>query len=113
MELSLTQRCAAHILSKTDIDESVAVGRGAVKAATDGKTAVMMTINRNEGEEYSSYIGTADIATIANAVRAVPMEYINDAGNGITEAGINYLKPLIMGEVDVEYENGLPKHIVL
>ena len=113
MELSLTQRCAAHILSKTDIDESVAVGRGAVKAATDGKTAVMMTINRNEGEEYSSYIGTADIATIANAVRGVPVEYINDAGNGITEAGINYLKPLIMGEVDVEYENGLPKHIVL
>lgn len=113
MELSLTQRCAAHILSKTDIDESVAVGRGAVKAATDGKTAVMMTINRNEGEEYSSYIGTADIATIANAVRGVPQEYINDQGNGITEEGINYLKPLIMGEVEVEYENGLPKHIVL
>ena len=113
MELSLTQRCAAHILSKTDIDESLAVGAGAVEAALSGKTGIMMTIERVEGDEYSSRIGSADISTIANEVRGVPKNYINEAGNGITEEGLNYLKSLIIGEVDVEYENGLPKHIVL
>ena len=113
MELSLTQRCAGHILSKTDIDESLAVGQGAVRAATSGRTGVMMTIDRIPGEVYSSKIGCADISTIANEVRGVPRDYINSEGNGITEAGIGYLAPLIMGEVDVEYENGLPKHIVL
>ena len=73
----------------------------------------MMTINRAKGEEYSSYIDCAEISSIANAVRGVPDEFINDTYDGITEAGIKYLAPLIIGEVDVEYEGGIPKHIVL
>jgi 6-phosphofructokinase 1 len=113
VELSLTQRCASHMASLTDINESVTVGKGAVEAAIGGKTGVMMTIERGEAEEYSSYIGCADIAGIANAIKTVPDEYINEEGNGITEAGVEYLKPLIMGELSLEYVNGLPKHFVI
>ncbi len=113
IELSLPQRCAAHIASKTDIDESLMVGAGAVSLATEGRTGVMATIERGNGAEYSSHVGSADIRTIANAVKTVPDEFINAQGNGITEAGIDYLLPLIMGECAVEYENGLPKHIVI
>ena len=113
IELNLPQRAAAHIASLTDITESVSVGKRAVEAATAGETGVMATIERCEGAEYSVTFGTADISKIANAVRGVPAEYINEEGNGITEAGINYLKPLIIGEVDTVYENGMPKHIVL
>ena len=113
VELSLTQRCASHMASLTDINESVMVGKGAVKAALDGKTGVMMTIERSESDGYTSFAGCADIAGIANAIKTVPDEYINDEGNGITEAGIAYLKPLIMGELTLEYENGLPKHFVI
>ena len=112
VELSLTQRCASHMASLTDITESVMVGKGAVKAATEGKTGVMMTIDRADGAEYTT-VGCADIAGIANAIKTVPSEYINDEGNGITEAGIVYLKPLIMGELTLEYENGLPKHFII
>ena len=113
VELSLTQRCASHISSLTDITESVMVGKGAVKAATEGRTGVMMTIERLEGAEYSVRIGLADISCIANAIKTVPGEYINEEGNGITEDGVNYLRPLIEGELDLEYENGLPKHFVI
>ena len=113
VELSLTQRCAAHISSLSDINESVMVGKGAVKAAAEGRTGVMMTIDRAEGDEYATTVGCADIAGIANAIKTVPTEYINEAGNGITEAGIEYLKPLIMGELELEYEMGLPKHFVI
>ena len=113
IELSLTQRCAAHIASLADIKESVGVGFSAVKAAVDGQTGVMATILRAEGEEYSAYYGTADISKIANEIKTVPREYINERGNGITEAGLAYLAPLIQGETSVEYENGLPKHIKL
>ena len=113
IELNLPQRCAGHLLSATDISESVMVGKGAVKVATEGRTGVMMTINRKEGSEYSSYVDCAEISSIANAVRGVPDKFINETCDGITEAGINYLAPLIVGEVDVEYEGGLPKHIVL
>ena len=114
IELSLPQRCAAHIASLTDLNESVNVGRGGVLSAVAGATGVMMTIVRdNEGGEYSTHIGTADISTIANEIRTVPDEYINAEGNGITEAGLEYLAPLIIGEPYIEYENGLPKHIVI
>jgi 6-phosphofructokinase 1 len=73
----------------------------------------MATIDRAEGEEYSVTFGASNIAEIANAVKTVPDEYINDTADGITEAGINYLKPLIMGECEVVYDNGMPAHIVL
>ena len=113
IELNLPQRCASHIASATDISESVAVGKGAVAAAIEGKTAVMMTIDRSLSDRYSVTIGSANIATIANAVRCVPDEYINSEANGITEAGIKYLLPLIKGEIYPTFENGLPKHITI
>ena len=113
IELNLPQRAASHVASLTDIKESVAVGRSAVKYATEGKTGVLITIDREEGEGYSVSFGASDISKIANAVKTVPDEYINAEGNGITDAGIAYLKPLIQGEVNIEYENGMPKHIVL
>ena len=113
VELSLTQRCASHIASLTDIEESVTVGNGAVEAAIGGKTGVMMTIERGDGETYTYHVGCADIAGIANAIKTVPDEYINEAGNGITAEGIAYLKPLIMGELTIEYVNGIPKHFII
>ena len=113
IELNLPQRCAAHIASKTDIDESVGVGFAAVEAAVSGKTAVMMTINRADTEEYSVYYDSADISTIANGVRGVPREYINEAGNYVTDECIKYLAPLIVGEVTPIFENGLPKHFII
>ena len=113
VELSLPQRCAAHIASKTDIDESLLVGESAVCSAISGKSAIMMTFLRKNDSPYTVEIGTEEIKNIANAVRTVPREYINEAGDNITEAGLGYLLPLISGEVFPTYENGLPKHIVL
>lgn len=113
IELSLTQRCAAHIASLTDIKESVGVGGFAVKSAVEGQTGVMATILRSEADGYSAYYGTADINKIANEIKSVPDAYINEAGNGITDEGIKYLAPLIVGETVVEYEDGLPKHVII
>ncbi len=113
IELNLPQRCASHIASRTDIDESVMVGRGGVFAAIDGKSGVMMTINRTFGDEYSVTIGAENIENIANEVKHVPDAFINSSANGITKEGLEYLKPLIIGEIPIVYENGLPKHIVL
>ena len=112
IELSLPQRCAAHIASLTDIRESVTVGKGAVAAAIEGRTGVMMTFVRSDEDGYTVSVGCENIAGIANAIKTVPDEYINADGNGITEEGIRYLAPLIEGETAPVYENGLPKHIV-
>ena len=113
IELSLPQRCAAHIASLTDLEESVRVGMGGVRAAVEGATGVMMTFVRGESDTYSVEIGTADISTIANEIRRVPDEYITADANGITKAGLDYLAPLIIGEPSIEYEYGMPKHFVI
>lgn len=113
IEFSLTQRCASHIASLTDISESVSIGRHAIKAAVEGQSGVMVTVERADSDGYSVTVGTADIAGIANAIKTVPDEFINEEGNGITEAGLDYLRPLIVGELPTVYENGLPKHVII
>ncbi len=113
IELNLPQRCASHIASKTDLCESVKVGRSAVENAAKGASGVMMAFVREEGEPYACHVEGKEIAKIANAVRCVPKEYLTEAENDISEAGLDYLFPLIQGEVDTVYENGLPKHLLL
>ncbi len=113
VELNLPQRCASHLASKTDLRESVGVGRAAVNAAVAGKTGKMMVILRREGERYHVSYRGYDVKKIANRVRSVPDAYITEDGAGITDAGILYLLPLIQGEARILYKNGLPVHIDL
>ena len=113
MELSLTQRCASHIASATDINESVKVGMGAISAAVRGETGVMMTFVREDSNGYSVSVGTADINGIANEIKKVPDNFINEKGNWVSDECISYLAPLVLGELDIEYENGMPKHIII
>ncbi len=112
MELNLLQRCASHIASATDLDESDRVGQAAVNAAVSGESAKMMCFKRSSSVDYAVDIFPEDIAKIANQIRPVPEEFINAEGNNITEAGIDYLLPLIQGEPKLTFENGLPKHFV-
>lgn len=113
IELNLPQRCASHIASKTDLEESVCVGRGAVEAAVNGVTREMMTIVRKTTEPYTYEISHSDIAEIANKVKEVPREFINEEGNNVTDECVKYILPLIEGETSPEFRMGLPVHIVL
>ena len=112
VELNTPQRCASHIGSLTDITESFGVGSFAVESAVSGENAVMAGIVRTSDEPYKTTFKTFDISTIANMVKAVPSEYINNEGNGITEAGLAYLRPLIEGETKPKFECGIPMHYI-
>ena len=113
VELNLCQRCASHLASKTDLEESVLVGRSAVFAATEGATKVMMTINRTSNDPYTIDIGTVNVDNVANYEQLVPDKFINAEGNGVTDECIEYLLPLIKGEASPEYKDGLPIHFVI
>ena len=114
VELNLPQRCGAHIASKTDLDESVAIGAEAVRVASDeGASGEMVLFERVSDAPYECAIRHKKVSDIANAVRCVPDAYINAEGNHITEACCEYILPLINGESYPEYENGMPKYIVL
>ncbi len=110
VELNLPQRCASHLASKTDLDESVKIGRAAVWYAASGETGQMMVFVRGKGERYEVRIDSADIMGIANATRTVPREWINERGNGVTKECLSYIAPLIEGEPTLLFEGGLPKH---
>lgn len=112
IEISTLQRSAAHIASKQDIDEAVATGAAAVKAAFEGKTAEMSVIRRisdNSGYGYS--VETADIKSIANIEKNVPTEWIINDNTYVSDDFIDYARPLIMGETNIIYKNGLPMHL--
>ena len=113
IELNTPQRCALHIASKTDIDESAGVGRAAVEAAYNGASGVMAAYIRTSNAPYTVKYEMLKVSEIANQVKAVPRSYINEAGNNITAEGREYLLPLIVGEVAPIYEKGIPKHFVM
>ena len=113
IELNLPQRCASHLASATDLAESVMVGRGAVKAASEGVSACMMTLERVSDEPYRVEVAYKSVAEIANRIRKVPEEFINEEGNHVTDACCRYLLPLIAGEASCRFEQGLPVHIIL
>lgn len=110
IELNLMQRCAAHIASKTDIEESKALGAAAAKLATEGETGKMTAIYRKEGANYETEISAVDIALVANEEKVVPREWINERGNDVLEPCIKYIEPLIVGETETVYKDGIPVH---
>lgn len=111
VELNVLQRCAAHLASKTDLDESAALGRKAVALSEEGVTASMVTIQRISNAPYTVEYGYAEIKNIANEAKSVPTDWITPAGNDVTQELIDYLTPLIQGESQVTYENGLPVYM--
>lgn len=108
VEINILQRCAAHLLSKTDIDEAFAQGEYAVTLASQHVTGSMVCINRVSNAPYTVTYTHANIIDIANEAKSIPREWINEAGNDVTQELIDYISPLIQGECTVEYNNGLP-----
>ena len=111
VELNILQRCATHQASLTDLEESVKLGEKACELAKDGKTGLMATITRTSDKPYEVVYGGHPVCEIANGVKAVPREWINERGNDVTEEMLTYLKPLIKGEAKVEYVDGLPQYL--
>jgi ATP-dependent phosphofructokinase / diphosphate-dependent phosphofructokinase len=107
------QRSARHIASKTDVEQAYAVGRAAVEKALEGKRAIMVTIERNGGEEYSWSLGEAPLTEIANVEKMMPRSFITKDGFGITSQARDYLQPLIIGEDYPPFKNGVPEHAIL
>lgn len=113
VELNLPQRCAAHVASVTDLQEAEAVGAAAVRAAQQGTTGHMAVMRRVANEPYTVTYHTAPISQIANKVKYVPREWINEAGNNVTDEALAYIRPLVLGEPSVVTSNGIPCHFVL
>ena len=70
------QRAARHIASKTDLEQSYAVGKAAVELAVKGVSGVMPTIVRASSRPYRWKIGVAKLEDVANVEKKMPRDFI-------------------------------------
>ncbi len=107
------QRAARHIASKTDVEQSYAMGKAAVQAALKGENSVMPAIERVSDKPYKWKVSLAPLAKVANVEKMMPGNFITKDGFGITERCRRYLGPLMKGEDYPPYQNGMPKYVRL
>ena len=108
IEFSLLQRACPMFISKVDREEAVKTGELAVKAALEGHTGEMIIFKRTSDEPYHIDFDLYDLSHIANAESKIPASMFCDKTR-MSEEFRKYLRPLIQGEVDLVYENGIAK----
>ena len=111
IELSLLQRCAAHIASETDITEAYSAGKRAVEEAVKGTSGFMVAFHRNMDDgKYTCELTLVPLASTANYEKKIPLAWINDEHNGVKQELIDYVLPLIQGEPKIPMEHSLPRY---
>ena len=112
VELSILQRCAAHVSSRTDITEAFQVGGAAAKAAFEDVSGKMDALKRLSNDPYQCTTELVNIGDVANFEKKLPVEWINDARTDMLPEFLAYARPLIQAELTPIYINGLTQHIV-
>lgn len=113
IELNLMQRCAGHMVSATDIEESRMLGIKACQCAMDGNSGVMAAIVRKSDSPYEIIYTAIPVGNVSNKEKTVPVEFINGDKNDVTQKMMDYLYPLIQGEQKQSFKNGIPEHLIL
>lgn len=110
VELNIVQRTSNHI-SKTDSDEAFKLGYLALKLGLD-KTNLIPVLRRKEGKSYEVFYTEVEPDLIANKEMKIPEAWLKDR-NILKEKITAYALPLIQGEVEQRYENGMPVFVEL
>ena len=90
------QRSFPGIASETDAREARAVGEEAVRAALSGKWASgSIAIRRAPGQAYAVSYEVVPLASVAKNTRSMPDAFIAPEGNDVTQAFIDYARPIV------------------
>lgn len=89
------QMCAADRVSDTDREEAYACGRRAVELAVQGVSGKMVSIRRTSQDPYRWTLDTAELSEVAVRAKPMPDEFIHPDGNFVTEAFLQYARPLV------------------
>jgi 6-phosphofructokinase 1 len=112
--LDYCQRSGRHLASAVDVAQAIACGEHAVKLAGQGKSGVMVTIQRDSDAPYKWSLGETDAANIANQEKMIPKEFLREDGFHVTDGFRKYCAPLIAGEDYPPYRpDGLPAYVRL
>ena len=85
-------------------------GKAAVENAVAGITDKMVGFERTyEDGKYVCKTKLLNLTDVANTEKKVPMEWINETQNGVTQEFIDYVLPLIQGEPKLPKQDSLPR----
>ena len=105
VELNIVQRSNT-LISEVDSKEAYNLGYKAVEIGTN-RTNLVPVLRRKEGKDYEVYYTEVAPDEIANREMKIPQEWLVDKKT-LQEKILSYALPLIEGEVDQTYENGMP-----
>lgn len=91
----LLGRASIPLQSKVDREEAELAGKLACEAVLRGESGKMVAFRRVSTEPYVMEPFLVDIDEVMMYERTVPDEYINEEGNGVTEAFKEWCRPLI------------------
>lgn len=110
IEPSIWQRSSVTLASQVDFLEAYEVGQQAVNFMHEGKTNVMVGMNRREETNYDIDYSCIPLSWIAGKEKTVPLTWYSPKRNKMTQQFIEYLLPLIQGEVRPKTKYGLPHY---
>lgn len=109
--LNVLQRCSGHLLSAADIIESRRIGTFAVRNVLSGESGKVLIFSRASNSPYLINIETVPVEQVLSAgVKGFPLEWISPENNDLTQEALDYLLPLINGEVEYTSKSGMPVH---
>ena len=111
-DLSTAQRCHATEQSLVDVEESFKLGMSAHMRSQDPNfTGQMVGVKRVAGDSYNvEYFATA-ASNVANHVKHFPTEWILPNYRGVTQAALDYMRPLVQGQPVIAYKHGIPAFV--
>lgn len=95
----LLGRASIFMQSQVDIEEAQLAGEMACRAALNGESGKMVAFSRVSENPYEMKLFLVDIDEVMMYERKMPDEFINEEGNGVTQAFLDWCRPLIGEEL--------------
>jgi len=103
------QRSFAGLRSSVDAVEARACGREAVRLAMTEQSGSVAIKRIGNAKDYAIELFRTELCNVADKTRLMPQEFINEQGNGITEAFREYAMPLVGELPKTHYLGGYPR----
>jgi len=82
-------------VSEVDREEAYRAGEEAVKLAAAGRSGLMVAFERPPGDDYECRYAAVPLLTVNEGKRTLPDEYIDEASSYVTQAFLDYVRPLV------------------
>ncbi len=103
------QRSFPGIQSPVDVEEARRCGRQAVKYAMEADNGSVAIRRTGKGRDYAAELFRTELKNVAEHTKSMPDDFINEAGNDVTQAFIEYAMPLVGDLPKTEYLGGYPR----